>query len=95
MTRIQIVKRKTPQELGRMLYDETYNVTKIYYDQHAEKETIDKQLWAWLHLGFIAGLKACGYTEEECNAIIDITQEHLKSHQARYEAGLEKNQYQT
>ena len=61
------------KKMAEILAGETYHISDMYY----QAEKLDKQLWAWLHLGFIAGLKANGWSDKDCNEIVEKTQEIL------------------
>ena len=49
------------------LTDAIVQVTVEYTEQYfgAFKKNLDKQLWAALHIGFIAAMKLNGYSEKE------------------------------
>jgi len=69
--------KKTTKELAEILYQETMNVSNLYF-KSTKEQSLDRQYWAWLHLGFIAALRLDGYTDEQCNEIIDQTQDLIK-----------------
>jgi hypothetical protein len=48
------------------IVDAIVEMTAEYTDEYFEtfKKNLDKQLWAALHLGFIAGMRLNGYSDE-------------------------------
>lgn len=59
------MKEYTAQELGERIAAETENVTEIYFQVNGKDKKLSKELWAWLHLGILAGLKLGGYNDEK------------------------------
>jgi len=68
--------KQTTKELAEILAQLTVDTTDMYFAS-GEHKTLDKQLWAFLHIGFIGCLKLNGYSEEECDEVINLTQELL------------------
>jgi len=72
--------KKTIKELAEILYVQTVEATNVYF-KTTKKKKMDKQLWAWLHIGFLSGIVECGYTEKEAMEVIALTKSHIKESQ--------------
>jgi len=61
------------------IVDALVEITAEYTDEYFEtfKKDLDKQLWAALHLGFIATMKLNGYSDELLNAALSEAQERV------------------
>jgi hypothetical protein len=61
------------------IVDSIVEVTAEYTDEYFNtfKKDLDKQLWAALHLGFIAAMKLNGYSEEILKAALSEAQDRV------------------
>lgn len=69
-------------ELERLATD-LAEITMMCTKLQMEKDKVDvleKSHWAWLHIGFISGLKVFNpdFTDEVCDKIIELAQDKLK-----------------
>lgn len=51
------------EQIAKELVDLTIEYTDMYFDA-TDKKSIDKQMWAALHIGFAKGLTLNGYSED-------------------------------
>lgn len=65
----------TQKQIAEALVDLTGEYTEIYFATF--QKDMDRQLWAALHLGFVAGLKLNGYDEKTLNAALADAQARL------------------
>lgn len=72
---------KTTEELSSILAHLTAQYTESYFRQF--KKSIDKQMWAALHIGFIGALKEVGYSEEELQQIINQAKKKISQYETR------------
>lgn len=68
---------KTKEQLSQDLYDLTYMATDTYFETFKDRDTFDKQLWAFLHLGFVTALQVSGYKEDFINQVLKLTREKM------------------
>jgi hypothetical protein len=64
----------------KQLTDAIVQVTVEYTEQYFgafKKKNLDKQLWAALHVGFIAAMKLNGYPEKELMAALEAAQKEI------------------
>jgi hypothetical protein len=63
----------------RQIADVLLNLTEEYSDIYFKtfQKDMDKQLWAALHLGFIAAMKLNGYSETVLQAALRDAQERM------------------
>jgi hypothetical protein len=73
------MKKLTKPEIATIMYELTGDYTDMYMD--AFKKPMDKQIWAALHIGFIAGMKVNGYSEKEVNQALDLCQKMIANNQ--------------
>jgi len=61
------------------IVDAIVEITSEYTDEYFAtfKKDLDKQLWAALHLGFIAAMKLNGYSEEILKAALSEAQDRV------------------
>jgi hypothetical protein len=61
------------------IVDAIVEVTSEYTDEYFNtfQKDLDKQLWAALHLGFIAAMRLNGYSDEILNAALGEAQERV------------------
>ena len=71
------MKKLTKKEIAERIVDLTFDYSDLYVANKNDKR-IDKQLWAALHLGFVAGMKLNGYGEEYIMGAVEMAQEELK-----------------
>jgi Holliday junction resolvasome RuvABC DNA-binding subunit len=69
--------KKTIKELAEKLTVETINISEMYMKIHDLKK-MDKQNWAFMHLGYISALRHLGYSEEDCDCVISQAQTLLE-----------------
>lgn len=72
--------KRSTEDLGEILASETLHITGMFFNADKKKKSIDRQYWAWLHLGFIAALKLHGYTDKECDEALAKCQSELEEH---------------
>jgi hypothetical protein len=65
----------TKQEIADAIVDLNEDYTGIYHKTF--KKDMDKQLWAALHVGFIAAMKLNGYSDSILNAALEDAQHRL------------------
>jgi hypothetical protein len=70
------MKTFSTKELGERLASETYNCTELWFESNKGKK-LDKQYWLFLHLGWIAMMKLHGYTDKECDQVLDIANDFI------------------
>ena len=70
--------RKTVEELAEILEQITIEYTDVYFDATGDN-TMDKQNWAALHLGFMAAIKVLGYTEFEAHEVLEKAQDKISN----------------
>ena len=63
------------REIADVLLDLTEEYSEIYFETF--QKDLDKQLWAALHLGFVAAMKLNGYSETVLQAALRDAQERL------------------
>lgn len=68
---------KTAKEISLLLVCLTVDYTDLYFKNF--KRDMDKQLWAALQLGFIAGMKVNGYKERVLNMAMELAEVELKA----------------
>lgn len=56
------------EELAKKMKQATLEASELYCKQY-KLESIDKQYWIFLHLGFMAALRLNGYTEKEVREV--------------------------
>jgi hypothetical protein len=64
----------------KQLTDAIVQVTVEYTEQYLaafKKKKLDKQLWAALHLGFVAAMKLNGYSEEDLMTALEAAQKEI------------------
>lgn len=54
------------------LADLTLETTQVYFET-TEKKEVDKQMWAFLHIGYVNGLMAMGISIETAQKITEMT----------------------
>lgn len=64
------------EEIGKFVAQATKEYTDVYFSLNKGKP-LNRELWAALHVGFISGMKLCGYSEEEAIAGIDASHKYL------------------
>jgi hypothetical protein len=62
-------------EIVEAIVEVTAEYTEEYFNTF--KKDLDKQLWAALHLGFVAAMKLNGYSEELLNTALGEAQERV------------------
>ena len=62
-------------EIADVLVELTEEYSEIYFETF--QKDMDKQLWAALHLGFVAAMKLNGYSEAILQAALRDAQERL------------------
>lgn len=72
----------TNKEIGEILASETINVSKMQMEATKSK-MIDKQYWAFFHLGFVANMKLNGVSEKDIDEVLEVAQGELE--------GMERN----
>jgi hypothetical protein len=65
----------TKDEIVDAIVEVTTAYTEEYFDTF--KKDLDKQLWAALHLGFVAAMKLNGYSEEILNTALSEAQDRV------------------
>ena len=70
------MKKLTKKEVSELILEMTIQYTDLYCEFH-KTDYFDKELWAALHIGFIAGMKQNGYTEKFLHGCLDLAQEKL------------------
>ena len=65
----------TQYQIADAIVDLTEDYTNIYFETF-EKD-MDKQLWAALHVGFIAAMKLNGYNDAILNAALTDAQQRM------------------
>lgn len=63
------------REIADVLLDLTEEYSRIYFETF--QKDMDKQLWAALHLGFVAAMRLNGYPEAVLQAALRDAQERL------------------
>lgn len=56
------------EELAKRMKQATLEASQLYCE-HNNLDSIDKQYWIFLHLGFMAALRLNGYTDKEVSAV--------------------------
>ena len=82
------IEEHTPEELGKILAHETVSITDIYFN--SDEVELDRINWAWLHMGFIAGIKLSGFPEGKIDKVLEETHRVLKDIEGRMAKELEK-----
>jgi hypothetical protein len=57
------MKKLTQKKIVDVLVQSTIEYTDAYFAKFGGNN-LDKKLWGALHVGFLSGLKACGYEEK-------------------------------
>jgi hypothetical protein len=67
------------EQMGEDLANLTKDCTQMHFTTN-KTQKLDKQCWAWLHIGFISALKLYnpGFTDEITGKIVDIAQKKLE-----------------
>lgn len=67
------------EQIGEDLAQLTKECTATHFTANKTNK-LDKQAWAWLHIGFISALKLYnpGFTDEITMKIVDIAQKKLQ-----------------
>ena len=68
---------KNLEDLAEALYQITVEYTDIHFEVN-NKEPLDRQRWAALHIGFTGALKVFGYSESDVMEIVDRTQKMME-----------------
>jgi hypothetical protein len=63
------------REIADVLLDLTEEYSEMYFETF--QKDMDKQLWAALHLGFVAAMKLNGYSETILQAALRDAQERM------------------
>jgi len=63
------------REIADVLVDLTEEYSEMYFETF--QKDMDKQLWAALHLGFVAAMKLNGYSETILQAALHDVQKRL------------------
>lgn len=66
------------KELAAQLAHETASISNMVIKTQGAKP-MDRQNWAFIHLGWIGMMKMSGYSDGECNAVIDETKKILNN----------------
>jgi hypothetical protein len=64
------------KEIGDILAEETLRVSQMEMEANNTKK-IDKKLWAFFHLGFVANMKLNGASDEDINEVVNFAQDKL------------------
>ena len=70
------MKKLTKDEIADILVQTTLDYSNCYFE--SIKKPLDKQLWAALHVGFIAGMKVNGYTDEYLLGALSLSQDKIE-----------------
>ena len=72
------MRKETTKNLGQLLCDVTLQTSDIYIKTSGKKK-IDKQMWAFLAIGFTSALKLYGWNKKEIEEIITVSQKELEN----------------
>ena len=64
------------KEIGDILAEETLRVSQMEMEVNNTKK-IDKKLWAFFHLGFVANMRLNGASDEDINEVVNFAQDKL------------------
>ena len=64
------------KEIGQILANETIRVSDMEMKSQGTT-SIDKKLWAFFHLGFVANMKLNGATDQDIDEVIEVAQAEL------------------
>lgn len=74
--RVRNSMKKSVEEMVMLLLQTTQEYTILYLK---ENKTMDRQMWAALHIGFVTCMKIFGYSEVEIEKVIDGVQEKIET----------------
>lgn len=80
---------KTASAIAAEIVQMTNEFTSHYFmSEHVEEKdgvkSIDKQLWAALHIGYVVGMRNAGYPNDVLDSAIEIAQAELTKQQKEY-----------
>lgn len=71
------MQKRSVEEIKELMVYELMNCSNIYFETTKSK-TIDKQVFAWFHLGVFSALKFAGYEEKDLYKALTKAQKELK-----------------